>query len=129
LDYETVSSYSLTIEVTDDGTPSLNSSATVTITINDVVEGVATPVTGIEEMQFSSQVSVYPNPSRGQVSVFISETNEIAQVKVYDLAGQLMKEKILSEGSIDLSSLNSGVYMMEIISGEKRAMKRLVIED
>ncbi|QQL44668.1 cadherin domain-containing protein [Sulfuriroseicoccus oceanibius] len=43
LDYETTTSYALTVTVTDDGTPSLSDAAAVTVNVTDVVE-VTAPV-------------------------------------------------------------------------------------
>jgi hypothetical protein len=50
LDYETISSYTLIVQVTDNGIPSMNASAVITINITDVIE---TPVI-IEEFKVNT---------------------------------------------------------------------------
>ena len=60
--------------------------------------------------------NVYPNPTTG----LIYTEKEFASVKVYNSQGSLIMEKQSSTYSkvIDISSLPSGIYLLNLESGE-----------
>lgn len=65
----------------------------------------------------SSFLKVYPNPVTGILNV--SNTQEIASVKVINMLGQelLSKEVNDSAAQIDLSNFTNGTYFVQVISG------------
>ncbi|MBO6606208.1 MAG: aryl-sulfate sulfotransferase [Psychroserpens sp.] len=68
-------------------------------------------------------IEIYPNPTSGIIQ--IESELAIDGVNVYSMLGQ----KVLSNTStsvLDLSSLQSGVYILNIISGERQISKRIV---
>lgn len=71
---------------------------------------------GIEELT-DIQIQVYPNPTTGNLKINCDK--KISQVSVFSLEGKLMNEFNYNNGDqIDLSYLNSGVYLLRIeISG------------
>lgn len=76
----------------------------------------AAPITvvGIDENSLSD-VSMFPNPSEGTITV----TNVWAEstLRVYDVAGRIVKEVFINEASsqqIDLTSLEQGMYSVVI---------------
>ena len=80
-------------------------------------------------------VQVQPNPFVSRFDVFINsnQTTAKAQVVIYNTLGMVMKgiEKInLSNGlnkiSVDGSTFAKGVYMVEIITGETKTVKKIV---
>jgi len=73
--------------------------------------------------------SVYPNPTNiGSVNVVSSQfSNEKLNIAVYDVLGkQVMNTKMNSE-TLDVSLLNTGVYIMKITQGKTISTKKLVI--
>lgn len=84
------------------------------------------------ENQFS-QFAVYPNPSKGIFNIELS-TNEKVGVQLYDMRGRSVYQKTFdAEGTtfnkqIDLSSLSSGVYILNVESAGKKEGKRIIIE-
>lgn len=73
---------------------------------------------------------VYPNPANDFVTLENGGTGA-AVVKLYNLAGQLVKEVRLSGGEktrMDLSKLGSGAYQMIIIEGSLSRITRLMVE-
>ena len=63
--------------------------------------------------QSSTAFTFYPNPTSGLIS--ITANQEINSVLVANLLGQqVMLEKNLENGLIDLSSLKTGVYMLRV---------------
>ncbi|MBL4624570.1 MAG: T9SS type A sorting domain-containing protein [Flavobacteriales bacterium] len=68
-----------------------------------------TPPVGINEME-QVEVSIYPNPARGQV--FITNGNSVT---VYDIMGKRVIEKQLSiYDAIDVMGLESGTYFFAV---------------
>ena len=55
-------------------------------------------------------ITVYPNPTNGLVRIEIPNQN-IQNIKVYDLQGQLIKEAI--ENQFDLSNVSNGTYFIK----------------
>lgn len=75
-------------------------------------------------------LKVYPNPASDFVSIENGGSN-LAVVKLYNLAGQLVKEVSLAIGQksqLDLSKLGSGIYQMVISEGNITRSTRLVVE-
>jgi hypothetical protein len=55
-------------------------------------------------------ITVYPNPTNGLVHIEIPNQN-IQNIKVYDLQGQLIKET--TENQFDLSNVSNGTYFIK----------------
>lgn len=70
---------------------------------------------------------LYPNPASDMVNINIPADSH-AKISVYDISGSLVKHVDKSAGSIDVSSLSSGVYTVRINDGRKVTNKRLVIQ-
>lgn len=60
-------------------------------------------------------INFYPNPA--SEFIYFSKQDYISQTKIYDLNGKLVFEKsIHSTNKIDISNLNSGVYILKFIN-------------
>lgn len=70
-------------------------------------------------------VSIYPNPAS---DVFFLTTDKNAKVNLYDISGRLVKTQNYTANGIDISSLNSGIYMSEIIIDETREVQKIIIK-
>jgi hypothetical protein len=107
-----------------------NDSVSVRINYN-VVNNTA----GIKQITgINNQIAVYPNPASSEVSFTcdLSNVNQSATVKIYNMLGSLVKtiplESNTTTEKIDISSLEEGVYVYSFIVGGK-AIKtsRLVV--
>jgi hypothetical protein len=91
--------------------------------------------TGISEHATSSiELSIFPNPSNGMVSVTgeINAQDEIV-FDVFNLLGQVVHEEKQSpvqmiNRQIDLSSLADGVYMVQVRTGNKSFTQKIIIQ-
>jgi hypothetical protein len=76
---------------------------------------------------------LFPNPSDGRQSLFLSG-NGYQEIKIFTPVGQLIFEQMLNESEqdkilrLDLSYAASGIYMLQVITGQGALVKELVIE-
>ena len=83
---------------------------------------------GVNELSFEKGIVLYPNPTEGQV--IISASRAIDVIFVYDLRGRLVKQHKVGElsSTVDMTSFESGVYLVKITSGEAQVTKRVIKE-
>lgn len=67
----------------------------------------------------------YPNPANDNVKIYSNNTINIVNIKVIDLSGKVIIETANEE--INISHLNSGLYMLRITdSNNKTTVKKLI---
>lgn len=72
--------------------------------------------------------NVYPNPvTSGYVNITSTETNNIS-VAIYDILGKRVVNTNVLNNRVDVSSLNTGIYMLQISQNGKSITKKLVIK-
>ena len=74
---------------------------------------------------FESKFVVSPNPARDLIKITTQET--IDAVHVYDVLGQLVLEKHHNLKRINVSELNSGMYILKIQSGDRSVSKKILV--
>jgi hypothetical protein len=93
-------------------------------------------LTGIESNEaVISDFNIYPNPSNGlvQVSMVNEEANNDLQVRVLDISGKTVFEDTYVAGQLfneqlDLSSLEGGVYFIQLNNGEVQRTEKLILK-
>jgi hypothetical protein len=82
---------------------------------------------GLTEGDERMHTQVFPNPSSHKFRVQFLQ-GDVKELKVYDLRGQLVMQKSISnkEAGIDLTDSPNGIYILEIqASGWSESMKLL----
>lgn len=82
-----------------------------------------------------ANLAVYPNPNNGNFNVQftnISSGNDI-KISVYDMRGRIIFEKSYANQAtfnenIQLNTVQSGVYLLNISDGERKEVKRIIIK-
>ncbi|MGL1887477.1 MAG: glycosyl hydrolase [Reichenbachiella sp.] len=107
LDFETASSFTLNILVTD-GT--LEATGSITINLNDINEDVLNSA----DLPILREISFYPNPVSGTLSVKLP--NAASTVTIYGMDGKIMKhfKQDNTQLKIDMTLFMSGIYIMEV---------------
>jgi endonuclease I len=84
---------------------------------------------GTEEFA-SKNIAVYPNPASEVVWISDNTASLGTQYSIYDISGRKVMQNSFkaSEKSINVSNLESGVYILELVASEKRITKKLVIQ-
>ena len=80
----------------------------------------------VNNIEYKGDLVVYPNPAESFISVESNYT--INYIKIYNVQGKLVKEKIISETStfIDLQQLSPGLYFL-LIHTENGLISRKVL--
>ena len=87
-----------------------------------------------EKSNSDNECHIFPNPASSEITIhFNSETENEFILNLYDIHGRI----VLSENSksivglnvlnVRIEFLNKGIYMAEIISGNERIIKKLII--
>jgi len=82
--------------------------------------------TGINNLE-KLGVSIYPNPINNMLNITFNKEN-IKQIRIIDITGKTFIEKTdISEiERIDMSGFNSGIYFIQINSGEKVYSSKII---
>lgn len=76
----------------------------------------------------TTSFSLYPNPTNTG-SVSISSTNsEVMNVQVFDILGKQVKNQTVTNNTLNVSNLKSGVYIVRITQNNTATTKKLVIK-
>ena len=120
LDSDNNSSISSLIDTSgNDNTGTLNNFALNGTTSNWVAPGGVTTgnacptYLNVNDAEFSSKLSVYPNPSS---TVFFINSDTSGTIVIYDLIGKIIKSENIDSGitKLDLSNYPSGIYLMKV---------------
>lgn len=82
----------------------------------------------IPNAKSESGLFIYPNPATSKLFISANNGIEIKDVKIYNQIGQIVMDKKEFNISIDISSLNQGIYFIEIISDNLIFKDKLVIK-
>ena len=92
-----------------------------------------TPSLANEEFGFTN-FSIYPNPNKGNFNVkFDSSSSNDISIMVQDIRGRNIFDKQFSNTgmfsqNLQLENVESGVYLVTVKDGDKKIVKRIVIE-
>jgi len=81
------------------------------------------PPVSVDNLAYQS-LQIYPNPTNGML--YINGDIEWSNCMVYSLQGGLIKQYAYTTSEIDISSFPSGIYLIELISNEKKSVHKVV---
>jgi hypothetical protein len=73
-------------------------------------------------------LKVYPNPVSNGVLHVESNLNTERTISLYDVLGKEVMKTTTSNTTINITNLNSGIYIVKITEGGKTATKKLVVK-
>jgi chitodextrinase len=92
-----------------------------TVNISSTARGVQTKTASIAS---TLALNIYPNPTNDILN--ISGLDAAATYRVINLLGQEVSKGIIDNGSVSVSNLNAGNYLLEIASNNQISVKRFV---
>ena len=84
------------------------------------------PTAGVEDFSVNS-IKMYPNPAKGFVN-FSSASDLALDVAVYDLLGKEVLRANAVQSQLNISSLNPGMYFVNMTQGTKVSTKKLLVK-
>ncbi|MEZ4884226.1 MAG: T9SS type A sorting domain-containing protein [Chitinophagales bacterium] len=94
-----------------------------------------TEIVGIFSPTVRLLLQLAPNPSNGRFQMtFEGEQIGVVDVHIFDTAGRKVfdhsgyKNSHIYQQELDISDLNSGIYVIEVISGDKRYSQQLILK-
>ncbi len=75
----------------------------------------------------ANSFSLYPNPTSTGFVTIASTNTDVINVAVYDILGKQVKNETLTNNTLDVSNLNTGIYIMKISQNNASVTKKLVI--
>jgi subtilisin-like proprotein convertase family protein len=89
-------------------------------------------ILGLGDNELSNAIAMYPNPADNIVTIANSSNILLDTAMIYDVNGKLVSQIDLQdmqeEKVIDVSTLASGVYMVQITGEQSTVVKRLIKE-
>ena len=86
-------------------------------------------ILGVEDLT-NSQLSIYPNPTRGEFYILTDKSYGDSEISIQDMTGKTVYSTQLNlqnkRGTVDVSSLPTGVYVVTIQTTEGKITKKLI---
>jgi len=89
---------------------------------------------GVQDAVLLSALSLSPNPGKGLFNLRLSSgLTKAAQIQILDVNGQILVDELnlpagQTETRIDISNLSSGLYLLKLVSGDRFAIKKLILD-
>jgi len=89
-------------------------------------------VLGLEDIAFSNQTFVYPNPVKNILNIKNNANQKVEIAALFDILGKQVRFKntsTLKNNTVDLSNLSSGIYYMRLASDKGAISYKKVIKE
>jgi len=83
------------------------------------------------EMVVVDDITLYPNPSKGQFTLSTPSLKEDAVLEVYSMEGRLVYQKNIPANTkqtfIDLQQPSAGLYAVRLLAGNKLSSMKIIV--
>lgn len=76
----------------------------------------------------ANNFSLYPNPVSNGVVNIRTNSQDAINILVYDVLGKQVKNETITNNTLDVSNLNTGIYIVKLSQNEATVTKKLVIK-
>ncbi|HBH49701.1 MAG TPA: hypothetical protein DDX98_13740 [Bacteroidales bacterium] len=124
LDYETQTEYVLYIQGINEISGSII--VTVIVSLNNVDE----EIVSIENTTSQEHVKVFPNPTKGYITIKLNNQARLSNIKIFNSAGQAVIDKKYNnakEVHLNLEFLNNGVYFVLVNNNKGQFLSKKII--
>ena len=88
---------------------------------------VVTEALGINDLELAD-LRIYPNPVDGNYVTIKSPIGGDKQIELFDINGRRVLSTTISGDMLDISSINTGFYMVEVTINGYKKVSKLIIE-
>lgn len=92
----------------------------------DNIRVTADTTLSISEIHDDLSFGIFPNPASEIINIRLKNDKQVDLVTVYDINGEVVFSQSNSN-SVSVSSFAEGMYFVEILSGNSRGVKRVVV--
>jgi len=101
------------------------------LSANEVAQ-ISGVLSGVEDVDYKSGLSVWPMPANDvlQVNFSTENNNSLSTLSVYDTYGKQVMTKDVKNTTgteLNVSNLASGIYMLKLTTGKEILMKKLIV--
>lgn len=82
----------------------------------------------ISENSLMNSINIFPNPANTTIFITNSSSLRINEINLFNIQGQRILHKNAFSKNLDISQIEQGLYVLELISDELRIRKKLIIE-
>ena len=82
----------------------------------------------VERMHPEDKIAISPNPANRQLTISTKDGTTIEEVTIYNQTGQTVILEKPVNNIIDISQLQLGMYIIEVVSGQMKVREKLIIE-
>ncbi|WP_339614036.1 T9SS type A sorting domain-containing protein [uncultured Winogradskyella sp.] len=94
---------------------------------NDALQYFLPNFLSTDSVEENEPIKIYPNPTKTGAVTISSLNNDVINIRVYDLLGKQVKNEILTNNTLNVSDLNTGVYIIKLTRNNATVTKKLVI--
>ena len=107
------------------------------VKIGEVVRDILIPATNtyvftsLDESTKKIEASIYPNPSNGNFTVSMNQTDFVSSsLEIFDITGKQIMNTIITSNQTNISTKNwrKGIYFARITSGDKLITKKVIVQ-
>jgi len=98
---------------------------------NDLIRKISNVSLSIQKNNFSTKLSIYPNPSIGETKIQLGATYDEIDVQIFDVFGKqisTLKHNNTNEISLNTQQFSPGVYVIKVQANAKQASLKLVVK-
>ncbi len=125
IDFEKDYCYKVAAVWSKDGDTCISDYAKDIIQIDDFICLIL--IIGIDQND-NNQLTIYPNPANNILNVTNKDGNGIEEITLYNLSSQKVFQGKPENGVLDISKLPSGMYIVEVLVGEKKFRQKVIVD-
>jgi hypothetical protein len=95
---------------------------------NDALQYFLPNFLSVDTFEEDQQIKIYPNPTQTGSVTFYSLNNQAITVHIFDVLGKQVKSETLTNNTLNVSNLKSGIYIAKITQNNISVTKKLVIK-
>ncbi len=107
------------------GTININNNA---VGCNSQAEVEDACLSSVENIISEDKFSIFPNPANKTLTISIKNNEVLEEIVIYNQFGQKLQQMKPANNTIDVSKIQQGIYIIEVVSMQWRIRKKIIIE-